>query len=55
MRLITVTHAENLRLTNRVRLTPRQRYANAGIEVGKVDRIVWGEACVFTPETLPDI
>jgi hypothetical protein len=53
--LITVTQKENLRLTNRVRLTPRQRYGNAGIEVGCVDRIAWGEICSFVPEILPEI
>jgi hypothetical protein len=44
--LIAVTQAENLRLLHKVSTTPRQRYATARIEVGRVEKIVWEQACV---------
>jgi hypothetical protein len=53
--LITVTRKENRRLTHRDKMSPHERYKNARIEVGHVDKIVWGRSCTFKRELLADI
>jgi hypothetical protein len=52
--LVTVTAEENRRLKHTGWASPKQRYAEANIEVGRLKSIFFGTAPAWTPDPFPD-